>query len=145
MAEATVSVRLEPFLHPSPSVFVKLAHFEHLADHGLEFLPFVRGQSVLQGRSDLQDADACPNCHRVAKAINWRHSSGPVARSLVLGRRGTKPFGREPSWLSRQSAEHRVKLRSSIMLGFVSFNSLLGSPVPTRTVTPAMIRLTNAW
>ena len=36
-------------------------------------------------------------------------------------------------WHSRQSAEHRVKQRSSIMLGFVCFNSLFdGSAIPQK-------------
>jgi hypothetical protein len=37
-----------------------------------------------------------------------------------------------------RSAQHRVKLRSSNMLGFVSFNSLLGRPAHSRPCCPCM-------
>jgi len=49
---------------------------------------------------------------------------------------------RQREWLGRtgplfpgprsRSVQHRVKLQSSIMLGFVSFNSLFCGSVPTR-------------
>jgi hypothetical protein len=37
-----------------------------------------------------------------------------------------------------QDGEHRVKLRSSVLAGFVSFNSLLGCPVIPSTSSAAL-------
>jgi len=64
---------------------------------------------------------------------------------MTLGLRRSEPLRarqstiamplRLPAVLPHRSVEHRVKLRSSIMLGFVSFNSLLcGAVAPTRSV-----------
>jgi len=73
-----------------------------------------------QGNADRRSAS-----EEGVDALVGKPQSSSLGRWLKLGHRHlTSP--------SEESAQHRVKLRSSIMLGFVSFNSLLGGPVAHR-------------